>query len=147
MNSKEKELVTEDFCNREDTYNICPGGKGGFGYINKNCHNNRNNRRKTGNHGWRIKPVINPENVRLGLKKYFETHPGHWLGRKHSEESKKKISEKSKIHQAGKGNSQYGSMWINNGLENRKIKKDEFPFWNSKGYISGRKMKFSNNGV
>lgn len=30
MNSKEKELVTEEFCLREDTYNICEGGKGGW---------------------------------------------------------------------------------------------------------------------
>ena len=36
MNSKESELVTEDFCLREDTYNMCPGGNGGFGYINNN---------------------------------------------------------------------------------------------------------------
>jgi hypothetical protein len=36
MNAKEAELVTEEFCLREDTYNLCPGGKGGWGYINNN---------------------------------------------------------------------------------------------------------------
>ena len=36
MNAKEAELVTEEFCQREDTYNICVGGKGGFSYINNN---------------------------------------------------------------------------------------------------------------
>lgn len=35
MNSKEAELVTEEFCLREDTYNLCVGGQGGFSYINR----------------------------------------------------------------------------------------------------------------
>lgn len=42
MNAKEAEIVTEDFCLREDTYNMCPGGFGGFGYINQNSLNNAN---------------------------------------------------------------------------------------------------------
>ena len=34
MNAKEAELVNQEFCLREDTYNICFGGQGGFGYVN-----------------------------------------------------------------------------------------------------------------
>lgn len=34
MNKKEAELVTTEVCLQEDTYNLSPGGKGGFGYIN-----------------------------------------------------------------------------------------------------------------
>lgn len=41
MNSKEKELVTEEFCKRSDTYNICEGGNGGFSYINRLGLNDR----------------------------------------------------------------------------------------------------------
>lgn len=59
MKDKEKELVTEDFCLRDDTYNLCNGGKGGFGYIN-----------------------------RSGISKF--------KGKSHSEETKKKISNKMK---------------------------------------------------
>lgn len=32
MNAKEAEIVTEEFC--RSSYNICPGGRGGFNYIN-----------------------------------------------------------------------------------------------------------------
>lgn len=63
-------------------------------------------------------------NVSDGLKKHFEINGHHWIGKKHSDETKLKISEKSSIHQKGQGNSQYGTMWITNGNENKKIKKD-----------------------
>lgn len=33
MNNKEKELVTEDFCKRLDTYNMHEGGEGGFAHV------------------------------------------------------------------------------------------------------------------
>jgi hypothetical protein len=36
MYAKEKEIVTEEFLLREDTYNLRIGGTGGFEYINKN---------------------------------------------------------------------------------------------------------------
>jgi hypothetical protein len=36
MYRREKEIVTEDFLARDDTYNIRRGGSGGFDYINKN---------------------------------------------------------------------------------------------------------------
>jgi hypothetical protein len=36
MIDREKEIVTDDFLLREDTYNVRRGGTGGFDYINKN---------------------------------------------------------------------------------------------------------------
>jgi hypothetical protein len=64
------------------------------------------------------------ENVSAGVKKHFEINGHHWKGRSHSDETKLKISKKSSVHQKGQGNSQYGTMWITNGNENKKIKKD-----------------------
>lgn len=36
MNAKEAELVTEELIASGSVYNLCPGGNGGFGYINEN---------------------------------------------------------------------------------------------------------------
>ena len=61
-----------------------------------------------------------------------------WTGRKHKKETKKKIGDKNKIAQTGTNNSQFGTIWITNEHENRKIKKTEcIP----EGWCLGRKMK------
>ena len=35
MNDKEAELVSEEFVKEDTNYNLCPGGHGGFGFINQ----------------------------------------------------------------------------------------------------------------
>lgn len=61
--------------------------------------------------------------VSNGVKKWYETNNSPWLGKTHTEETKVKMSEKAKIHSKGMKNSQFGTMWITNGIENKKIKK------------------------
>ena len=39
MNLLEKMVVTEEFCKRDDVYNIKVGGDGGWDYVNKNPNN------------------------------------------------------------------------------------------------------------
>jgi hypothetical protein len=60
--------------------------------------------------------------------------------KKHTDESKAKLSNSRKINNIGIGNSnsQFGSCWITNGIENKKIKKgDLIP----EGWKLGRKLK------
>ena len=45
-------------------------------------------------------------------------------------------------HQQGEKNSQYGTCWIHNNKENKKIKKEELDNYINSGWIKGRKMKF-----
>lgn len=42
MNNMEATIVDENFCKSENNYNLCPGGNGGFGYINQHKLNNTN---------------------------------------------------------------------------------------------------------
>lgn len=44
MNLKESEIVTSEFVSRQDTYNLCEGGNGGFSYINNNNLNTYENK-------------------------------------------------------------------------------------------------------
>ena len=71
-----------------------------------------------------------------GELKYF------WIDRHHSDETKQKIGEKNKIQQLGEKNSQYGTCWIHNDKENKKIQKEELNKYINLGWIKGRKMKF-----
>lgn len=59
-------------------------------------------------------------------------------GKKHSLESKLKISEKNTLTQKGEKNSQFGTCWINNNSKEQKIKKSEIDIWISNGWKIGR---------
>jgi hypothetical protein len=69
---------------------------------------------------------------------------GSFFGRKHSTETKKKMSDTKKMtkSQTGQKNSQYGTCWIHNEKQSIKIKKSEIDSYINKGWILGRKMKF-----
>jgi hypothetical protein len=150
MNIKEVELVTEKYCTRGDTYNICPGGKGGFGYINENKlyltekHTTASfvnlKKAKKALKLLVADPVfLNKRGAAISksMKDRFSKQPHHSIGKKHSEETKKKIGL-SNSKNTGVKNSQYGTCWINNGLENKKIKKETLDNWLKIGYSSGR---------
>jgi len=159
MNSKEAELVTEDFCLREDTYNICPGGKGGWGYINKNGKRNGlevtmfvleyrkiffdglNKGRVTQKILWKQNGLWAEERrkkVSESNKNYYNNGGVNgFSGKIHTEETKKKMGIANSLSQSGSKNSQFGSIWITNGTENKKIKKtDIIP----ENWYSGRKL-------
>jgi hypothetical protein len=160
MNSKEAELVTEEFCLREDTYNLCPGGKGGWGYINQDKDEKYINQRKE-NAKKIPKSVLekcgkitglqnsekwkeNPETKPLVFTKEFNKQMSI---KAQSEEAKLKRSETRKKNnfQVGSNNSQFGTMWITNGIENKKIKKEsiEIPDGWYKGYNPKRNLDVS----
>jgi hypothetical protein len=141
MNRVERESVILS----KDSYNICPGGQGGFGYINSILTIEQKS--QFGRLGYK---KINPHslyNCHLGGLK-----GGNLTGRSNllkarevswSEETRKKrLSTYDMIeHQVGLKNSQYGTCWLTNGQENKKVKKDMVDFFISLGYYKGRIVK------
>ena len=134
MDSKEAELVTEEFIKLDSNYNRCPGGKGGWGYVNT-LEKTRESRRLGGLKG-----------SRTTIERYGTAFPGaatnikcrqSFLGKKHTKLAKERIGRSNSERQKGSRNSQFDSMWITDGLQNRKINRSEsIP----EGWSKGRKM-------
>ena len=131
MNRAEKLLVTEEFCLREDTYNICVGGQGGFSYINRSMLNGIRGKNHTEESKKKISDSLtgkpHPKKPRYGVKTF--------LGKSHTEETKSKMR---KTKNAGETNSQFGTMWITDGTICRKIKSVDFI---PEGWYKGRVIK------
>ena len=67
-----------------------------------------------------------------------KVRPNGMLGKHMSANAKKIMGEKNSIKQRGNLNSQYGSCWITKDGVNKKIKREEFSNWNTKGWVNGR---------
>lgn len=167
MNAKEKELVTEDFCLRDDTYNLCPGGNGGFGYINRNKlygFSNPDTARKGREAANRKMEEKNGENWASILQKAAQAgrqaaHRRKWkvdqeytermrnatkrgIAAMNTEEVKlrKKEIYANIGHSQGNKNSQYGTIWITDGVNNKKIQSsDSIPDGWRKGRVINKK--------
>lgn len=152
MYAKEAAIVNDDFLAENNTYNLKLGGAGGFDYINSNpeVFKNYTSEKRKNTNNWKkglekskelMKDPKFRDNFRQKISecvRQWHKEKGHpWIGKKHKIESKTKIGQKNKIKQKGKLNSQYGTEWITNGIENKKIVKGSvYP----EGYCKGRKL-------
>jgi hypothetical protein len=149
MFDKEREIVNEDFIAEENTYNLKIGGEGGWDHINTNPEQKY---KIVSNVGKNTKNLLCGKGLmkRLKEKGIYEKYvnkrkeimsnlkgeDNYFYGKTHTEDTKRKIGKANSKHQSGKGNSQFGTMWITNDKENKKINKhDSIP----KGWKRGRK--------
>ena len=114
MNVKEAELVVVS----EETYNLCSGGYGGFGYINreKNIVLKRTQTLKKNNHysfiGKMIKGKQKSSEHQRKITEALQGRAETFKGRKHSEETKEKIRQKMKTRTPWNK----GKVWVSEGV-------------------------------
>lgn len=143
MYAKEAELVNEDFLATANTYNLKIGGFGGWDYNNKYTWNDETRRIQNIKNSCFNDPEKFDSILKLGQERRRELwkteeyrskmtlhlksicYTRGFAGKHHSEETKNKIGTANSISQSGNKNSQFGSIWITNGTENRKLKLSE----------------------
>ncbi len=108
MNEAEKSLVVLN----ENSYNLCPGGQGGFGYLNSlpEAEERRLLAASLGGKATKGKRNISSSERLKKLHREGRLRHDTFAGKTHSEKSKKKMSETRKTNGSQKGvkNSQYG---------------------------------------
>lgn len=108
MNLLEKCVVTQEFCDREDTYNMAIGGDGGWSYANltydhdKRVNNGKRLCKQLKEHPekrftYKLKQMSNDDQMKYSLKlsisiKQAWKNKGHnWIGKHHSIKSRQQI--------------------------------------------------------
>jgi len=133
LKERETQIVNSDLLLEDKCMNLKVGGYGGF--INDEhqfkCsqaagikHRERmiNDVEYRNNFSKKISESNKLRHQRGDVKKIQESYS--WIGKKHKTETIEKMKESKKGQGIGITNSQYGTKWITNGNENKKIKKD-----------------------
>jgi group I intron endonuclease len=131
---REVEIITEEYINDYNCYNMKHGGEGGFNNQEHQfkCsqaagikHRERmlNDSKYRENFTKKISDANKRRLERGDLKTWKDVY--NWSGKKHKPETIEKIKLSKKGHGVGENNSQYGTKWITNGIINKKIKKDD----------------------
>jgi group I intron endonuclease len=141
--AREHEIVNEQTINDKMCLNIAIGGSGGFRSENhrkkflRAAKSAREKMLKDPNHRKFITEKLLQYTIE-NHKKGLYPPPPNWLGKKHKEESKVKISNAMVGKGLGDKNSQYGTKWITDGNTNKKIPSNmELPIGWKYGRING----------
>jgi len=129
LKDREHQLVNDDVLKDPMCMNLCVGGSGW-----------PNNGKQIGGDKFRTVNQYMKEHPEILSKRATRIFTAAWktpefrekmstkkpfLNREHSPETKKKIAAINSVKQIGFNNSQFGTIWITNGIENQKIKKGQ----------------------
>ena len=135
LKKREAEIVNEELLSNPRCMNLKFGGEGG-GRIWNEAHELAFRKANAIATRKRIAEQGQPPGILEKLMPWNNNTRCNWLGRKHSEETKQKLRKPKNI---GEMNSQFGTCWICNDIEVKKIKKEELQSWLEQGWRKGRK--------
>ena len=148
----EKKAITEDMVLDENCMNLKGGGSGGFSSdehaIKFSMCGNKAFKDKMLNdtifklNFSKIKKENTKKRILDGNMKFWRDNYD-WNDKKHSDETKQKMSELKKGTGTGESNSQYGTCWITKDGSNKKIKKEDIGSYLNEGWVKGKKVKSS----
>jgi hypothetical protein len=148
MYAREKEIVTKDFLGRTDVYNLRCGGTGGFDYLNdgsdEHIARTKRARAAVSSEGISKRQKVIAATFAAERRGMFsdEVHSSHELrkvgvynpivneqarikARSEQAIEKRKATFAKISHQTGNKNSQFDTMWITDGVSNKKIKRTD----------------------
>lgn len=141
---REKELVNEELLKDNLCLNLGLGGRGGQGSRFLTKEQLKKGGTNALKKNWKDVEFRKKQIARISEqnKKFWNNgtffYRDNWTGKKHSEETKHKIGLSNSIKQKGEKNSQFGSCWITNEVENKKINKNDII---PNGWKLGRVLK------
>jgi len=151
LKNREKEIVTLNEISKKDCLNLVEGGQGG-GKIWSEEHMKKFS--KSGNESF-LEKMSDPDYresfsskmCKINKESYHKFNKGqnftfNWSGKKHSEETKKKLSEQRKNkYGIGETNSCYGSKWMTKNGVSKKVSKNDIHIFIDDGWSFGRLVK------
>jgi hypothetical protein len=143
LKQREREIVSRELITEADCLNIMEGGGGGFisdeqQSYRSHCGGVSFSKKLKEDIEFRKKHAEcssknMKQNHKMGKMKY-----NTFNGKTHSDETKKKIGKLNALTQKGERNSQFGTCWITNGIENKKIKKTDIDYYFTSNWRFGR---------
>ena len=147
LKEREKELVNESLLHDPMCMNLALGGEGGFkGKEAASAGAKGMNSKMWSDSEFRKFHSSRISKLNEKLHKDGVLHPPSWSGKHHTEESRKKIGERNSVSQKGEKNSQFGTCWIHNSNETKKIPRSDIQFYIEKEWKLGRKRECSSVG-